>query len=138
MLTVCFHLVAGLLSATLLTGVIPAAMAVTAASVKGKTEELFGRTRGSSSPAVAVLLGLGCAMLALVSTWALVTLSAPLVGRLLGPTAADLLEVAMGRLQAESEHSRLARELHDGIGHALTIIGVQAAAGCRALGRDPK
>ena len=64
-------------------------------------------------------------------------LSARPVARLLGPTSADRLEVALTRLQAESEHTRLARELHDGIGHALTIIGVQAAAGRRALARDP-
>ena len=47
----------------------------------------------------------------------------------LGPTAADRLELAEARLAAEAEHARLARDLHDGIGHALTIITVQTAAG---------
>lgn len=45
--------------------------------------------------------------------------------------------MALARLEAEAEHARLARELHDGIGHALTIIGLQAAAGRRTLDRAP-
>lgn len=36
-----------------------------------------------------------------------------------------------------SEHTRLARELHDGIGHALTLINVQAVAGRRLVTHDP-
>ena len=55
----------------------------------------------------------------------------------LGPTAADRLELAEARLAAEAEHTRLARDLHDGIGHALTIIAVQTAAGRRVLEADP-
>ena len=39
--------------------------------------------------------------------------------------------MAEARLAAEVEHVRLARELHDGIGHALTVIAVQATAGRR-------
>src|SRR5699024_8012360 len=35
------------------------------------------------------------------------------------------------------EHVRIARDLHDGIGHALTIVSVQAAAGGRIADRDP-
>jgi signal transduction histidine kinase len=48
------------------------------------------------------------------------------------------LQLALARLDAELEHARLARDLHDGIGHALTIIGVQASAGRRSLSRDPR
>ena len=44
--------------------------------------------------------------------------------------------MAEARLAAEVEHVRLARELHDGIGHALTVISVQAAAGRRGAVTD--
>ena len=43
--------------------------------------------------------------------------------------------MAEARLARESEHARLARDLHDGIGHSLTIISVQAAAARRNAAR---
>ncbi|WP_022917490.1 sensor histidine kinase [Ruania albidiflava] len=56
---------------------------------------------------------------------------------LLGPTAADRLALAEHRLAAERRHTVLARELHDGIGHALSIIGIQAAAASRVVSAHP-
>ena len=70
-LTVTFHLLVGLLAGVLLVGVIPAAVAVPAASVRGQAEQLLGRSVPSLPPAVAVLLGLGCVVAALVGTWGL-------------------------------------------------------------------
>lgn len=136
-LTVTFHLAAGLLAAALLVGLVPAAAALTAASVRGRTSTVAGVQVPPAAPPVAVLLGAACVAGCLIGAWALGWLSARVLARLLGPTPYDRLEVALARLETESEHTRLARELHDGIGHALTIIGVQAAAGRRTLSRDP-
>ena len=55
----------------------------------------------------------------------------------LGPSPAErlaLLERQAGQL---AERNRLARELHDSVGHALTVATLQAAAARRLLDTDP-
>ena len=81
--------------------------------------------------------GLGGVVACGLLAWALGRLAARTAPAFLGPTAGDRLELAEARLAAEAEHTRLARDLHDGIGHALTIIAIQAAAGRRVLEQDP-
>ena len=57
---------------------------------------------------------------------------------LLGPSAEEQLDAA-NRATAELERrNELARELHDSIGHALTLTTVQAAAARRLIDRDPE
>jgi signal transduction histidine kinase len=60
-----------------------------------------------------------------------------LAAALLGPTAADRLAVAERRSAELAERNRLARELHDSVGHALSVVTVQAAAAGRVLDADP-
>jgi signal transduction histidine kinase len=55
--------------------------------------------------------------------------------RLLGPSAAERLAALEERAEQLLERNRIARELHDSIGHALTVAVVQAGA-ARAAG-DP-
>ncbi|AXE25870.1 histidine kinase [Streptomyces globosus] len=57
---------------------------------------------------------------------------------LLGPTAADRLAAAEERAADLAVRNRLARELHDAVGHALSAVTLQAAAARRVLGRDPE
>ncbi|CAM5613771.1 histidine kinase OS=Streptomyces violarus OX=67380 GN=FHS41_008025 PE=4 SV=1 [Streptomyces violarus] len=55
--------------------------------------------------------------------------------RLLGPSPAERLAALEERTEQLLERTRIARELHDSIGHALTVAVVQAGA-ARAAG-DP-
>lgn len=55
---------------------------------------------------------------------------------LLGPLGEDRLRVTEQRLAQEREHVRLSRDLHDGVGHSLSAISLQAGAARRTLTRD--
>ncbi|MEU5212863.1 histidine kinase [Streptomyces sp. NPDC020742] len=65
-----------------------------------------------------------------VGAGSLMAAAAPL---LLGPSAAERLASLEARTERLLEHNRLAQELHDSIGHALTVSVVQAGA-ARAAG----
>ncbi|WP_035850609.1 sensor histidine kinase [Kitasatospora azatica] len=98
--------------------------------------KLFG-----AHPPGGLLLGLplGLALLALLLTasagaGALLAHCAPL---LLGPTPAERLAAAERRTLELAQRNRLARELHDSVGHALSAVTLQAAAARRVLRRDP-
>lgn len=67
------------------------------------------------------------------------TLLARLAPRLLGPSPADRLAAAERRAAEAESRNRLARELHDSVGHALSAVTLQAGAARRVLdagGRD--
>jgi glucose-6-phosphate-specific signal transduction histidine kinase len=74
------------------------------------------------------------AFLVLAAT-ALMTKLAP---ALLGPTASERLAELMRRTEVLAERNRLARELHDSVGHALSIVTIQAGAARRVLASDPR
>jgi signal transduction histidine kinase len=57
--------------------------------------------------------------------------------QLLGPSPADQRSAAAEELAKLARRNELARELHDSIGHALTVTTVQAAAARRLLTSDP-
>lgn len=82
----------------------------------------------------------GLALLALVTgtAWG----AGALLGRwapvLLGPTPADRLAAAERRAADLASRNRLARELHDAVGHALSAVTLQASAARRVLDADPE
>ncbi|WP_344018958.1 sensor histidine kinase [Pseudonocardia kongjuensis] len=61
--------------------------------------------------------------------------------RLLGPTAAERLAAELERSRRRADRqagqARLARELHDSVGHALTVTTLQAGAAATVLESDP-
>jgi signal transduction histidine kinase len=73
----------------------------------------------------------------LLGTLLLGRLLARLGPALLGPSYAERL----ARLEADTaranERNRLAREIHDSIGHALSLVTVQASAARKLIGRNP-
>ncbi|MGQ4417271.1 sensor histidine kinase [Streptomyces sp. SAS_269] len=57
---------------------------------------------------------------------------------LLGPTPEDRLAAAEARAADLAVRNRLARELHDSVGHALSAVTLQAGATRRVLDSDPE
>lgn len=55
---------------------------------------------------------------------------------ILGPTATERIELLERRTATLVERNRLARELHDSVGHALSLVTLQAAAANRVLDTD--
>lgn len=56
---------------------------------------------------------------------------------LLGPSYAERLQRLEADVARATERNRIAREIHDSVGHALSVVTVQAAAARRVIGRDP-
>jgi signal transduction histidine kinase len=128
-------LVGGLVGLSLLIA-LPMAL-ILIASRFGLGKDVLGPLAGMNSFAltaigVALLIAVGYAVAGLGSLGALM---APV---LLGPSTSEriaALEAEAGQL---TERNRLARELHDSIGHALTVTILQAAAARRVLQTDPR
>ncbi|MDT0306757.1 histidine kinase [Streptomyces sp. DSM 44917] len=89
---------------------------------------------GSAGAAPAVGLALLAALPALAA--AAGALLARLAPALLGPAPADRLAAAEARAADLAARNRLARELHDSVGHALGAVTLQAAAARRVLESD--
>ncbi|MFI6446726.1 sensor histidine kinase [Kitasatospora sp. NPDC050543] len=82
---------------------------------------------------------LGAALILLIigtnaAAGSLLARSAP---ALLGPTPDERLLAAERRATVLAQRNRLARELHDSVGHALSAVGIQASAATRVLTTDP-
>jgi signal transduction histidine kinase len=102
--------------------------------VPGLTYDISGTWHDLWLPAAA--LG-GIVGLVLLSA-AVGALLAHLAPRVLGPTAAERIELLERRTATLAERNRLARELHDSVGHALSLVTIQAAAARRVLASDPE
>lgn len=102
--------------------------------VPGITYDINGTWSDLWYPAAAVG---GIAALFMLSA-AVGALLAYLAPRVLGPTAAERIELLERQTATLAERNRLARELHDSVGHALSLVTIQAAAARRVLATDPE
>ncbi|MYV99606.1 histidine kinase [Streptomyces sp. SID3343] len=90
-----------------------------------------------SGPVAGVFLGVALVFLPIPVSAAFGAWLARLAPVLLGPTPADRLALAEQRAERLAERARIARDLHDSVGHALSAVGIQASAAGRLLDRDP-
>ncbi|OHX04060.1 sensor histidine kinase [Micromonospora sp. WMMB235] len=81
---------------------------------------------------LAVLAGLGYAVAGLGA------LAASMAPVLLGPAQAERIAALETHAVRLAERNRLARELHDSVGHALTVATLQAGAARELLDTDPE
>ena len=81
---------------------------------------------------VAMLVGLGYAVAGLGA------LAASMAPVLLGPSQGERIAALEARASRLAERNRLARELHDSVGHALTVATLQAGAARELLDADPE
>lgn len=125
----------------LLTMVVPtASLGLVLATLTGGTPSLGITTltpldalSGAAAPVIAVV-----ALLALVyAVAALGEITSIFAPALLGPSAAEWQAELERRTERLAERNRLARELHDSVGHSLSIVTLQAGAAARVLDADP-
>ncbi|MGK5685371.1 sensor histidine kinase [Actinoplanes sp. URMC 104] len=119
----------------LLTGAVVGAAVLVAVPVAvlaaAGQERVLGPVPGL---AAAVLLLLG----ALYATAGLGSLAATMAPVLLGPSQAERVATLEARERELAERNRLARELHDSVGHALTAVTLQAGAARTVFDSDPE
>ncbi|MEE2522684.1 histidine kinase [Pseudarthrobacter sp. J75] len=134
------HLASGALAVTVLVFVIPVLVGYVVAPFAGGlavTGPLAAQVLPGTDPVTAVWLVLAASVAALgllvvlasrLRTWAVL---------LLGPSRLEKLALAERQARELARRNGLARELHDSIGHALTVTTLQAAAARRLLAADP-
>jgi len=114
-----------------------ASIAVPAGAGALVAEATSGRPGAVRVAAVALAVAAGVVVLHPMTAGlgALVARAAPAV---LGPSPAERLAALERRAEHLAERNRLARELHDSVGHVLSIVSVQAGAAERVLDSDPE
>ncbi len=135
------HLVSGALVVAALFSAVPMTLAFIVAQAGvdvGITDaDRFGPFDGGDSGwltlgGLLVLVGLGYAVAGLGA------LAASMAPALLGPAPDERIAALEQRAARLAERNRLARELHDSVGHALTVATLQAGAAREVLDRDPE
>ncbi|MFE9660623.1 histidine kinase [Streptomyces sp. NPDC005955] len=136
------HLVLGVVISGATLAVVPLGLALL---VLPPVTALRGEPLGDSHPAFSggeYVLTPFAGLAALVALAACAAVAGAVLARavpvLLGPGPADRLAAAERRAADLAVRNRLARELHDSVGHALSAVGLQAAAARRLLDRDPE
>jgi signal transduction histidine kinase len=89
-------------------------------------------------PAVVSLIGVAMLLVIVYVVAGLGALAAQVAPALLGPSQAEEIAALQERAERLAERNRLARELHDSVGHALTVTTIQAAAARRLVDADPE
>ncbi|MEH1013558.1 histidine kinase [Micromonospora sp. CPCC 206060] len=140
-LWIAMHLISGGLVGFGLLSALPMALVFIAGQLGVGTgvlaEQRFGPLDGGdtgllSLVGVLLLISLGYAVAGLGA------LAASMAPVLLGPSPAERIAALEARSSRLAERNRLARELHDSVGHALTVATLQAGAARELLDRDPE
>lgn len=96
---------------------------------------------GGAPTGIARLLGPLAGALLLMATIASMSLvgagAARLAPMLLGPSLVDRLAASEERASKLTHRSQLAAELHDSLGHALSVVALQAGTAARLIDNDP-
>lgn len=133
------HLLSGGVAVLAVLYAVPAAVGVAVDGLTGAGGALvqvapFDRVTGPWVPVVVVAL-LGALGYLVAGLGVGLARAAP---ALLGPSPADRIALLQAQAERLAHRHRLARELHDSIGHALTVTTLQAAAAGRVLDSDPE
>jgi signal transduction histidine kinase len=89
-------------------------------------------------PAVLTAVGVGLLVAVVYAVAGLGALAAVMAPTLLGPSPSERIAALEARTLQLAERNRLARELHDSVGHALTVATLQAGAARGLLDNDPE
>lgn len=131
------HLLNGVVTGAATVILLSAAVALTLRAVAPST---LGASPGWVG-AIPALLALGLAIVAVAAVAAVVAGAGGLLRLcappLLAPSPVERLALVERRAARLEERQVLARELHDSIGHALSVVTLQAAAASRLVERDP-
>ena len=131
------HAATGLATGVCVFAMLPGGVVTLTMVITGQ-HELLAAVGLDVSAWLALLAGVAMLAAAVFGPVLAGVLAARLAPVLLGPGPEDRLALAEQRLAAERRHTALARELHDGIGHALSIISIQAAAARRIAAARPE
>jgi len=130
------HVLAGAVAGGLLVVGVPGAVVLAADPGGAGAEDLLALPLPGSW-ALRLLLAAGVALLTVLGGELIGRGLAALAPRLLAGPAAERLAAAEASVSLLTGRDRLARELHDSVGHALSLASVQAGAARRLLVRDP-
>ncbi|NUS71789.1 MAG: hypothetical protein HOQ05_00115 [Corynebacteriales bacterium] len=130
------HVGLGAVIAALSLATPPAAVLMLLAPWKHSQLEWLDSTY-SAIGAFALLLGVAALLLLLVIAAVAGALLTRCVPFFLGISAADRAALAERRAAQLAQRNRVARELHDSVGHTLSVITIQAAAAARVLTTNP-
>jgi signal transduction histidine kinase len=134
------HLVAGGLVAGGLLVAVPMALVFAAGWFGVTTDAADGIRLGpldESDTGWLTVVGLALLVALVYAVAGLGALAALMAPVLLGPSTAERVAALEARAAGLAERNRLARELHDSVGHALTVTTLQAAAAREVLDADP-
>jgi signal transduction histidine kinase len=135
------HLLAGSLVGTALVTAVPMALIFILQQLGVGAEVLAGFTFGpldSEHPIALTVTGVLLLIALLYAIAGLGALAAMMAPTLLGPSQRERIAALEARAAQLAQRNRLARELHDSVGHALTVTTLQAGAAAQLLDSDPQ